>query len=109
MRGGGHQERRAIRRMTTWRMTFVQIFRQIFLLAGIVSFCGFAGAADLTRPAAPPPAIAQNPCQLVPLPQTNLAGNDVVRFRRSWVCVSRGLYADRLPPPPPPDRPWWWW
>lgn len=100
MRGSGQQERRATRRMT---------FVPIFVLAGIVSFCGFAGAADLTRRAAPPPAIVESPCRLVPQPQTNLAGDDVVRFRRSWVCVSRGLYADRLPPPPPPNRPWWWW
>ncbi|MGB8276527.1 MAG: hypothetical protein WCF20_01115 [Methylovirgula sp.] len=97
-------------------MTFVQTLVQIFVLAGIVSFCvsccgfagTFAGAADLTRRAAPPPAIVESPCRLVPQPQANLAG-EVVQFRRSWVCVSRGLYADSLPPPPPPNRPWWWW
>ena len=121
MRGGGHQKLKARRRVPVV---------EIFGLAGIVSFCSFAGiaasAGDL-RGHAEPPAIADPPvisgppgiagpsviagppCRFVPRPETDIFGV-VVRFRPTWVCVSRGLYADRLPPPPPRRRrPWWGW
>ncbi len=97
MRGGERQKRGPSR-------------RERLVPAGLVLFCGLAGtgalAADLDRHAAQP--VVAGPCRLVAQPEANLAG-EVVRFRRSWVCVSRGLYADTLPPPPPLQRPWWWW
>ncbi len=83
-----------------------------WLRAALVCICAFAGsaafAADLDRHPAPvPPTIAvPSACHLVPQPRANLAG-EVVRFRPSVVCLSRGVYADTLPPPLP-ERPWWW-
>jgi hypothetical protein len=40
-------------------------------------------------------------CRLIPQPQLNMWG-EAAFYRPSWVCMSRGLYADTLPPPPPP-------
>lgn len=61
-------------------------------------------------PAPPRPVAASRPaCILVPRPQMNLAGEEVNQYLLSWVCVSRGLYADRRPPDPVPPRPWWYW
>jgi hypothetical protein len=59
------------------------------------------------RPLPPPLVVAQPRCLIVPQPQNDISGQDVIRFRPTWVCFSRGLLADRLPPPPPPVRPWW--
>jgi len=57
---------------------------------------------DTAAPAAPPRGIAtQRGCRLIPQPQLNLWG-EVTTFLPTWVCVSRGVYADTLPPPPPP-------
>ncbi len=56
----------------------------------------------------PPLVVAQPRCLIVPQPQSDISGQDVVRFRPTRVCFSRGLLADHLPPPPPPPvRPWW--
>ncbi|MGA3303189.1 MAG: hypothetical protein ABSC72_07855 [Methylovirgula sp.] len=59
------------------------------------------------RPLPPPLVVAQPRCLIVPQPQSDISGQDVIRFRPTRVCFSRGLLADRLPPPPPPVRPWW--
>jgi hypothetical protein len=86
--------------------------------AGLFGLCvSAASAADLDRgppgpplPPGPAHAAAAPPCKLVPMPQMNLEGDDVNSFRPTWICVSRGLYADTLPPPPPrPQRPWFFW
>jgi hypothetical protein len=69
-----------------------------------------ADAADLLSPVpapAPHPARAGPPapqrgCRLVPQPQLNLWG-EVTTYVPTWVCVTRGLYADQFPPPPPPQ------
>jgi hypothetical protein len=103
---GGHQERGATRLMP-FVQTAVLLCGQIFVLAGIVSFSGFADAADADRGAAPP-GLTTSACQLMPRPEADIFGQ-VARFGPSWVCVSRGLYADRMPPEPRPPRPWWWW
>ncbi|MGO9132952.1 MAG: hypothetical protein ACLP8A_02730 [Methylovirgula sp.] len=72
-------------------------------------------AADLDRRSGPPPgppavAVAPRPCRMVPMPEMTISGQDVARYRPTWVCVSRGLYADSLGPPPPrPERPWFFW
>jgi hypothetical protein len=80
----------------------------IFVLVGGYLSLRQADAADLDgRVSRLPRIAAPGPCQMVPQPQTNLAG-EVIGFRPSLVCLSRGLYADRRPPPPPPPRPWWW-
>lgn len=93
--------------------------RAFFFLAAAGLFglaASAACAADLDRgpPGPPPPpqarVAAAPPCKLVPMPQMNLEGDDVNSFRPTWICVSRGLYADTLPPPPPrPQRPWFFW
>lgn len=61
-----------------------------------------ANAADLLSPVPPagPPAPHRG-CRLVPQPQLNLWG-EVTTYVPTWVCVTRGLYADTMPPPPPP-------
>jgi hypothetical protein len=76
-----------------------------------------ARAADLE--AVPPPALreqvplvwhdngefvpAHHGCRLIPQPHLNLWG-ETTSFIPTWVCVSRGLYADTFPPPPPPPK-----
>ena len=67
-----------------------------------------ADAADLLSPVGPGPRPApagppapQRGCRLVPQPQLNLWG-EVTAYVPTWVCVSRGLYADTMPPPPAP-------
>jgi hypothetical protein len=72
-----------------------------------------AGLPMIIHPVPPVPPAAQAlprrpACIIVPQPQMNLYGEDVMRDRPTRVCVSRGLYADRMPPDPPPPRPWWW-
>jgi hypothetical protein len=42
-------------------------------------------------------------CRLIPQPQLNMWG-EAAFYRPSWVCMSRGLYADTFPPPPPRPR-----
>jgi hypothetical protein len=93
----------------------------VLAAAGLFGLAASAAcAADLEGlppgpPGPPPPAHvargpAPPPCKLVPMPQMNLEGDDVNSFRPTWICVSRGLYADTLPPPPPrPQRPWFFW
>lgn len=106
MAGGKRQKRMAI---SLARLAFG------LLIGGCLIKAGFA--ADLIYPPNPPPGVlrrqarrAYHPrrhCRVVLQPRTNLAG-EVVRFRPSLVCVSRGLYADTHAPPPPTPRPWWW-
>lgn len=83
------------------------------IATGILCLCAAVAAAADLGPAPPPHApgpVAARPCKLVPMPQMNLEGDDVNAFRPTWICVSRGLYADTLPPPPPrPERPWFFW
>ena len=94
-----------------WRMR-----RGAGLITAAAAFCVFASAlfafhpadaADLQGRVAGPRVAARGPCELVPQPHANLAG-EVIGYQPSLVCLSRGLYADRHPPPPPPPRPWWW-
>jgi hypothetical protein len=70
---------------------------------------GTAKAADLLGPA-PPQAFqegngefvpAQRACRLVPHPQLDLWGQ-VTSYVPTWVCASRGIYADTFYPPLPP-------
>lgn len=85
----------------------------LVLAAGmLISASLSVDAADLNRHPGPPPAVAvaPRPCRMVPMPEMTISGQDVARYRPTWVCVSRGLYADSLgPPPPQPERPWWFW
>ncbi len=90
--------------------------RGVGLIVAAAGFCVFASAlaafhpadaADLQGRAARPGIAAHGPCEVVPQPHANLAG-EVIGYQPSLVCLSRGLYADRHPPPPPPPRPWWW-
>jgi hypothetical protein len=79
----------------------------VSVLAGVFLNFHHANAADFDGRAPRPRITAHGPCEMVPQPRANLNG-EVIRYRPSIVCLSRGLYADRHPPPPPPPRPWWW-
>ncbi len=77
------------------------------LHAETVAF-GTAKAADLLGPA--PQAFQQDAgdlvppqrnCRLIPQPQLDLYGQ-VNSYVPTWVCASRGLYADTFYPPLPP-------
>lgn len=100
---GGKQRKRGMRRVVPW----VVIAAGMSLLASGFFGIRHAAAADLDGRAPPPPVIAARPCQMVPQPQANLEG-EVIGYRPTLVCLSRGLYADRHPQPLPPPRPWWW-
>ena len=45
--------------------------------------------------------VARHDCRRIPQPQTDLWGQ-VVTYLPTWVCQSRGLYADTFDPPPLP-------
>ncbi len=121
-------------RLAETRMNFricspIALGLAVVLFAGLLSMgsASRAFAADLlgleggAEPVPPPPlpqpvpvrplpplVVAQPYCLTVPQPQSDISGQDVIRFRPTRVCFSRGLLADRLPPPPPPPvRPWW--
>jgi hypothetical protein len=48
---------------------------------------------------------AHHGCRLMPEPQLNMWG-EATLYQPTWVCVSRGLYADTFPPRRPPKQGW---
>jgi len=70
-----------------------------------------ATAADLGSKGPPPLAsqedngefLAHHGCRRIPQPQFDLWGQ-VVTYLPTWICVSRGVYADTFYPPLLPGR-----
>jgi hypothetical protein len=89
----------------------------ILCLSAIQTSVGVS-AADLDQPWAPPKRQraelypqdhgefipAHHGCRLIPEPQLNMWG-EVTLYQPTWICTSRGLYADTFPPRPP-NRGW---